>query len=90
MGGALGHFFKKSPGLTEEEIAEIGQELDAGRVAVVVQCDDFEIPLVTEYMEGSKGTVRTYKVTDEALIQATSTPEVMDVVAEGAASSPST
>ena len=85
VGGALGHFFKKSPGLTKEEIAEIGQELDAGRVAVVVQCDDFEIPLVTEYMEGSKGTVRTYKVTDEALIQAASTPEVMDAVAEGAA-----
>ena len=85
VGGALGHFFKKSTGLTQEEIADIGQELDAGRVAVVVQCDDFEIPMVTEYMEGSKGTVRTYKVTDEALIQAASTPEVMDPVAEGAA-----
>jgi outer membrane lipoprotein SlyB len=85
VGGALGHFFKKSTGLTKEEIADIGQQLDAGRVAVVVQCDDFEIPMVTEYMEGSKGTVRTYKVTDEALIQAASTPEVMDAVAEGAA-----
>ena len=54
-------------------------------MAVVVTCDDFEIPMVTEYMEGSKGTVRTYKVTDEALIQAASTPEVMDPVAQGAA-----
>ena len=85
LGGALGHFFKGSAGLTKEEIAEIGQELDGGRVAVVVTCDDFEIPLVTEFMEGSKGTVRTYKVTDEALIQAASTPEVMDAVAEGTA-----
>ena len=85
VGGALGHFFKKSTQLTKEEIAEIGQELDGGRVAVIVTCDDFEIPMVTEYMEGSKGTVRTYKVTDEALIQAASTPEVMDPVAEGAA-----
>ena len=85
VGGALGHFFKKSTQLTKEEIAEIGQELDGGRVAVVVTCDDFEIPMVTEFMEGSKGTVRTYKVTDEALIQAASTPEVMDPVAEGAA-----
>ncbi len=85
VGGALGSFFKKSTGLTKKEIAEIGQELDSGRVAVVITCDDFEIPLVTEYMEGSKGTVRTYKVTDEALIQAASSPEVMDPVAEGVA-----
>jgi hypothetical protein len=41
--------------------------------------------MVTEFMEGSKGTVRTYKVTDEALIQAASTPEVTDPVVEGAA-----
>ena len=54
-------------------------------MAVVVTCDDFEIPMVTEYMEGSKGTVRTYKVSEEALIEAASAPEVMDPVAEGAA-----
>ena len=85
LGGALGAFFKDSTQLTKEEIAQIGVELDGGRVAVVVTCDDFEIPLVTEFMVGSKGTVRTYKVTDEALIPAASTPEVMDAVAEGAA-----
>ncbi len=85
LGGALGHFFKKSAGLTQEEIAAIGQELDSGRVAVVVTCDDFEIPMVTEYMEGAKGTVRTYKVSGEALAEAASTPEVMDPVTEGAA-----
>jgi len=85
LGGALGHFFKKSTQLTKEEIAEIGQELDGGRVAVVVTCDDFEIPMVTEYMEGSKGTVRTYKVSQEALAEAASAPEVMDTVTEGAA-----
>jgi hypothetical protein len=84
-GGVLGHFFKKSMQLTKEEIAEIGQELDGGRVAVVVACDDFEIPMVTEYMEGSKGTVRTYKVSQEALAEVASAPEIMEPVAEGAA-----
>jgi hypothetical protein len=84
-GGALGHFFKKSMQLTSQEIAEIGKELDGGRVAVVVACDDFEIPMVTEYMEGSKGTVRTYKVSQEALAEVASAPEVMDAVTEGAA-----
>lgn len=83
-GGVLGHFFKKSMNLTQEEIAAIGQELEGGRVAVVITCDDFEIPMVTEYMEGSKGTVRTYKVPQEALAEAAAAPEVMDAVAEGA------
>jgi hypothetical protein len=85
LGGALGSFFKGSAGLTKEEIAEIGQELDAGRVAVVVTCDDFEIPMVTEYMVGSQGTVRTYAVPQEVLAEAASAPEVMDAVVEGAA-----
>ena len=84
-GGVLGHFFKKSMNLTQEEIAEIGKELDGGRVAVVVTCDDFEIPIVTEYMVGSKGTVRTYAVPQEALAEAAGAPEVMDAVGEEAA-----
>lgn len=85
LGGALGSFFKQSAHLTQEEIAQIGQDLDGGRVAVVVQCDDYEIPLVTEYMEGSQGTVRAYRVSAEALAEAANAPEVMDAVAEGSA-----
>jgi hypothetical protein len=85
LGGALGTFFKKSTHLTQEEITQIGQDLDAGRVAVVVTCDDFEIPMVTEFMVGSKGTVRTYAVPQEALAEAASAPEVMDAVGEEAA-----
>jgi hypothetical protein len=81
-GGVLGHFFKKSMNLTREEVAEIGKELDGGRVAVVVTCDDFEIPIVSEYMVDSKGTVRTYSVPQEALAEAASAPEVMDAVSE--------
>jgi outer membrane lipoprotein SlyB len=81
-GGALGHFFKKSMNLTREEIAEIGKELDGGSVAVVVACDDFEIPMVTEYLVGSKGKVRTYAVPQEALAEAATAPEVMDAVSE--------
>lgn len=82
LGGVLGSFFKHSTQLTHEEVAQIGQELEGGRVAVLVQCDDFEIPLVTEYMEGSQGTVRTYKVPEHAVAEAAGAPEVMDTVAE--------
>jgi hypothetical protein len=85
LGGALGHFLKKSTQLTKEEIAEIGKELDGGRVAVVVTCDDFEIPMVTEFMVGSQATVRTYTVPQEALAEAAAAPEVMDAVGEAAA-----
>ena len=42
-GGVLGSFFKKSLALSKEEIQQIGVELDAGRVAVVVACDDDEV-----------------------------------------------
>jgi hypothetical protein len=39
-GGVVGAFMKKSTHLTKEEIAQIGAELDAGRVAVVATCDE--------------------------------------------------
>jgi hypothetical protein len=51
-------------------------------VAVVVTCDDFGIPPVFEYLVGSKGTVRTYTVPQEALAEAAGAPEVMDAVSE--------
>lgn len=82
LGGALGAFFKKSMNLTKEEIDQIGQELDAGRIAVVVACDDYEVPMVTEYMVASGGTVRTYSVPEQALAEAAQSPDVMAPVAE--------
>ena len=68
--------------LSDEEIAEIGRDLDAGNVAVVVTCDAFEVPWVTEFMTGSGGTVRSYAVPQEALAEVAQSPEVMDSVAE--------
>ena len=82
LGGAVGAFLKNSMGLTKEEIAQIGQELDAGRVAVVVPCDEYEIPMVTEFMSGPGVTVRAYDVSSDALIEVAKSPEVMNAVAE--------
>lgn len=84
LGGALGAFFKKSLNLTKEEIDQIGQELDEGKVAAVVTCDDFEIESVTEFMSGPTTTVRTYRVPEEALTEASEASEVMDQVTEDA------
>ena len=73
VGGALGAFFKKSMSLTKEEINQIGQELDAGKVAVVVPCDEHEIESAEEYLKASRGTnIRTYRVPTEALEEAAS------------------
>ena len=70
LGGALGSFFKKSMHLTKQEIEQIGSELDAGKVAVIVNCDAHEIEPTTDYLSASGGTVRTYKVPEEALNEA--------------------
>lgn len=83
LGGALGSFFKKSLNLTKDEIAQIGAELDAGKVAVVVTCDEHEIESVTSYLTSPTSTVRTYRVPDEALEEAAASPEVMEPVSEG-------
>jgi hypothetical protein len=79
LGGALGAFFKKSSHLTKDEIAQIGTELDSGKVAVLVPCDDWEIDSAEEFLKASHGTVRTYKVPTEALEAAA--PAVSDDVA---------
>ena len=67
LGGGLGSFFKKSLHLTKDEIAQIGAELDSGKVAVVVNCDEDEIDPSSQYLSASGGTVRAYKVPGEAL-----------------------
>lgn len=59
-GGVLGSFFKKSLALSKEEIAQIGAELDAGRVAVVVACDDDEVEATSAQLAQAGGKVTNY------------------------------
>jgi uncharacterized membrane protein len=69
-GGSVGAFMKQSLDLTPEEIDALGPALDAGKVAVVVLCDEYEIgPTQTQLVEFG-GTVRTYAVPAEALAEA--------------------
>jgi hypothetical protein len=55
--------------LSKEEIEQIGQKLDAGHVAVLVMCDDAEVPMVKEYLSGPGVTVSTYNVPSEAVAE---------------------
>lgn len=73
LGATLGHFFKKSLHLTQDEIAQIGARLDAGEAAVVVNCDEDEIDDVTAFLQASHGTVQSYRVPAEALEEAADT-----------------
>jgi hypothetical protein len=67
MGGIAGSFFKKSLHLTTNEVQAIGTELDAGRAALVVACQEFEVGPTSAQLTGSGGTVKTYLVPPELL-----------------------
>ena len=81
LGGAGGAFMKQSLHLTKQEIDALGTELEAGKVAVVVNCDAAEVEPVTQQLETYGATTRTYGVPQAALAEAT---QAM-AVAEGAA-----
>ena len=67
LGGVAGSFFKKSLHLTTNEVQAIGAELDAGRVAVVVACDEPEVGPTSAELTGSGGSVKTYMVPPDLL-----------------------
>ena len=70
LGGVTGAFFKKSLHLTEAEIEQIGRELDAGRTAVVVTCDSYEVQGTSERLQMAGGEIRRYAVPPEAIDEA--------------------
>ncbi|MFN8497403.1 MAG: DUF1269 domain-containing protein [Anaerolineae bacterium] len=69
-GGVAGSFFKKSLHLTKEETDALGQELDRGRVAVVVTCDEAEVEAVSQQLTQWGGDVKGYAVPTEAVAEA--------------------
>lgn len=80
-GGVVGAFMKKSTHLSKDEIEQIGKELDAGRVAVVVTCDDFEVAPTRDQLIKSGGKVRNYEVPQEAISEAAEAVQGADAAA---------
>lgn len=70
VGGGLGAFFKQSLHLTEAEIAALGKELESGKVALVVNCDDYEVTPTESVLQFHGGVVQSYEVPAAALAQA--------------------
>jgi hypothetical protein len=70
LGGIAGSFFKKSLHLTKEEIETLGKELDRGKVAVVVTCDEHEVEATGKQLTQYGGDLTTYTVPEVALTEA--------------------
>lgn len=70
VGGVASSFFDKSEELTPEEIEKLSEEMDAGRVVMVVVCEEFEVEATGKQLESMGGTVRTYEIPAEAITEA--------------------
>jgi uncharacterized membrane protein len=61
-GGVIGEFFHKGLEMTDEDVARIGHELDAGHAAVGVLAWDFETDAVADKLKELGGTPATHAV----------------------------
>lgn len=67
VGGALGALFKKSLGLSPEDMQKITSHLEGGLAAVVVMCDDYEVDGVVSDLKQSGGTVESFDMSSALL-----------------------
>ena len=70
LGSLIGAFIHKGLGMSKEDVARIGGELDGGKAAVAVLAAADESAAVSAKLGELGGTVETHEVTDEALEQA--------------------
>lgn len=70
LGGVVGTLFKKSVDLDEAALQDIGAQLDAGKVGVIVAVDEFEMVVAVDQLRNAGGTVRQFTVPTDALAEA--------------------
>jgi hypothetical protein len=70
LGSLVGAFIHKGLGMSKEDLARIGGELDGGKAAVAVLATADEAADVSAKLAELGGAVETHEVTDEALEQA--------------------
>ncbi len=75
FGGVIGSFFKKSFDLDETAVQEIGAQLDAGKVGVVVAVDEIEMAATAAQLANAGGTVQQFVVPAEALHEVAQTTD---------------
>lgn len=73
IGGVIGTLMHKGLGMSKEDLARIGGELDGGKAAVGVLAEDAEASAVSAKLAELGGKPETHEVTDEAVQQAAAT-----------------
>ena len=84
VGGATGSLFKKSLGLSPEDMKEISDQLEAGHAAVVVMCDDYEVDGVLADLRQKGGTASVFNMSSAALPEAAKAVDEATVAASAA------
>ncbi len=67
LGGVLGHFVHKKMGMSKDDLARIGKELDGGKAAVGVLVNENEAKAVTSWMTTLGGKPETHSVEEDAV-----------------------
>jgi uncharacterized membrane protein len=75
VGGILGAFFHKGLGLSKDDLARIGNELDGGKAAIGVLVQPDEAAGVSAKLAELGGKPETHEVSEEALDQAQTATE---------------
>jgi uncharacterized membrane protein len=70
LGGAGGSLSRKGLGVSDEELQQLSTELDGGRAALLVMCNEPEVQATTEYLVAAGGRPHTGTVSDAELQQA--------------------
>jgi uncharacterized membrane protein len=75
LGSLVGAFIHKGLGMSKEDLARIGGELDGGKAAVAVLAAPDEAVAVSAKLANLGGATETHEVTEEALEEAVAATE---------------
>ena len=69
-GGVMGAFVHNSLGISKDDVKKLGDDLDSGKVAMVVTCPGDESDDVAGQLKTEGGDVQDYEVKDQAAVDA--------------------
>ncbi len=71
VGAAAGSLSRTGLGITQDERQQLAKELEGGRAALLVMCDEDEVTAVTDYLAAAGGKPQSHPI-DDADLQAAS------------------
>jgi uncharacterized membrane protein len=63
-GGAAGTLFRKGLGVTDADLARLGNELDGGHAALLVMCDPSDVTATSDYLVAAGGRPQTSSISE--------------------------